>query len=75
MENILISNDERSIKIIDYGLAARKPPSGDFLLQGRTGKPGYMAPEIYKGQPFNPLVADVWSAGMTVFLAYLNCKL
>jgi len=58
------------IRLFDFGLArdlARAPARGDsFLLTGRTGTLRYMAPEVFREEPYGP-PADVYSFGIVLW--------
>jgi len=61
------------IKLFDFGLArdlAAAPASGDnFLLTGMTGTLRYMAPEVFKEEPYT-FSADVYSFGIVMWYVY-----
>ena len=60
------SNDSDSnIKIADFGFAkkVKKPNS----LTTQCGTPGYVAPEILEGKPYDTQ-ADMWSLGVIVYI-------
>ncbi|KAH0785931.1 CBL-interacting protein kinase 24 [Histomonas meleagridis] len=71
-ENILLDSNG-NLKISDFGLSIITTTSSQFL-QTKCGTPNYIAPEIlqensYKGKP-----ADIWSAGLVLYVmitAYL----
>ena len=48
--------------IIDFDLAVR----GMDTLDGFTGTDGWTAPEVGKAQRYNPMLADIWSAGKVI---------
>ncbi len=64
-ENILFKEKDNlnSLVLADFGLS--KLMSQDILLRTRCGTPGYMAPEIQKGQYGKPV--DMWSIGIMSF--------
>src|SRR5581483_8253054 len=37
-------------------------------MRGALGTTIYMAPEVYHAMEFNPFAADIWSAGVVLFL-------
>jgi len=65
LENILIS-DDNTVKICDFGLA-REGANFKGSCE-RPGKIGYMCGEIYAQKDFNGHKADVWSAGVILFI-------
>ena len=65
-ENLLV-DDKDNIKITDFGLANIQKPA-DKLLQTVCGTPNYVAPEVLKEQGYNGIAADVWSAGVILFV-------
>jgi serine/threonine-protein kinase len=65
--NILI-NDERLLKIVDFGVAAAQR-EGDAQLTKTgyvIGSPKYMAPEQILGKPIDPR-ADIYSTGVILY--------
>ncbi|KAI9353113.1 kinase-like domain-containing protein [Pilaira anomala] len=65
-ENILLDQDQKSIKIADFGMATMQPPNA--LLKTSCGSPHYVSPEIIKGIPYYGPSADVWSAGIILYI-------
>lgn len=67
-ENILLSDptEEALIKIADFGFA--KVDKGNArALQTACGTPGYVAPEILKGEKYGKEV-DIWSLGVIFYI-------
>ncbi|XP_063934140.1 serine/threonine-protein kinase PLK4-like isoform X2 [Zophobas morio] len=64
MANILLTK-KMHVKIADFGLATWERPS----VHGRStcgtvcGTPRYIAPEVVRGGPYQPLPVDIWSLG------------
>jgi serine/threonine-protein kinase HSL1 (negative regulator of Swe1 kinase) len=58
------------MKLCDFGLT--RVCAHDTVFEGvaanKPGKKGYMCPELLAGQPFSGQKADVWSAGVVLFL-------
>ena len=61
------------LKIFDFGLARELDPDekvGDnFRLTGMTGTLRYMAPEVFREEPYN-LAADVYSFGIVLWYIF-----
>jgi serine/threonine protein kinase len=67
-DNFLVGTDGRTVKLCDFGLAAKLPSSG--LLKGRCGTLHFMPPEMLNNNALFGKPTDVWSYGCT---AYLLC--
>ena len=63
-KNVLITADLRC-KITDFGLSFRQELTSKSYALASTlvGTPYYMAPEVFKSEPYGP-AADVWSLGV-----------
>ncbi|KAL3816468.1 hypothetical protein ACHAXA_009893 [Cyclostephanos tholiformis] len=66
-ENLLLMSevDDMSIKIADFGFA--KVVRGPRSLRTQCGTPGYVAPEIINGDPYDEAV-DMWSIGVILYI-------
>ena len=64
LENVLV-DEHGHIKISDLGLAINVGKSGK-IRGGYAGTPGYIAPEVILGTPYNHL-ADYFSLGVMVY--------
>jgi len=66
-ENLLLlsKEDDSSIKIADFGFA--KIVEGRGSLKTQCGTPGYVAPEILNGKPYDES-ADMWSVGVILYI-------
>ena len=64
--NIYIDSHRR-IKLGDFGLSLKLKPDEDELHSDFSGSLGFMPPEIYNHQKYNPLQADVWSFGICLY--------
>lgn len=65
LENILMTSNvgDSEFKLADFGLACYI----DKSLKSKSGSPGYMAPEILRGNTYSTKV-DVFSAGIIIFI-------
>ncbi|KAM8856143.1 rhodopsin kinase GRK1 [Spinachia spinachia] len=63
-ENVLLDNDG-NVRISDLGLAVELK-EGKSLTKGYAGTPGYMAPEMLKGEKYDFSV-DYFTLGVTLF--------
>ena len=57
-----------SLKLIDLGVV-RVPGLEDFPPEDVPGTPGYMAPEMFAGEPGNE-ATDIYALGVTMFRAF-----
>lgn len=66
-ENLLLlsQSDDSEVKIADFGFAKKvyEPNS----LSTQCGTPGYVAPEILEGTPYDER-ADMWSVGVILYI-------
>lgn len=66
------------VRMVDFGCARACP--GDCSLEGLSGTPAYMAPEVAAGQPYGP-ACDLWGVGVMLYqlltgrFPYWNCGL
>jgi serine/threonine protein kinase len=69
LENILL-NDQDQVKICDFGMARVVDDQKPFQAEPRNkpGKLGYMSPEIFANQQFDGRQADIYSAGVILFI-------
>ncbi|XP_072032968.1 testis-specific serine/threonine-protein kinase 3-like [Amphiura filiformis] len=65
-ENILL-NVGYKIKITDFGFA-REWSDAHNLCRTFCGSAAYASPEILRGIPYDPHVADIWSMGVILFI-------
>ncbi|KAJ5067246.1 protein kinase [Anaeramoeba ignava] len=63
-ENILL-DEKLNIKIIDFGLSSFISSNG--LCKTCCGSPSYSAPELIKGNIYDPIKADIWSMGVLLY--------
>jgi 5'-AMP-activated protein kinase catalytic alpha subunit len=62
----LLTNDNQILKIIDFGLS-NTYKKGQLLKTG-CGSPCYVPPEMIKEEGYNGALADIWSAGVILYL-------
>ncbi len=66
-DNVILESDA-SLKLIDLGVV-RIPGLEDFPSEDIPGTPGYMAPEMFAGEPGNE-ATDIYALGVTMFRAF-----
>mmetsp|Transcript_65454 Transcript_65454/g.98718 ORF Transcript_65454/g.98718 Transcript_65454/m.98718 type:complete len:337 (+) Transcript_65454:284-1294(+) len=66
-ENLLLlsRDDDSAVKIADFGFA--KKVYEECSLTTQCGTPGYVAPEILEGTPYDQR-ADMWSVGVILYI-------
>lgn len=66
-ENLLLlsKDDDSAVKIADFGFA--KKVVEECSLTTQCGTPGYVAPEILEGTPYDQR-ADMWSVGVILYI-------
>ncbi|CAI2363208.1 unnamed protein product [Moneuplotes crassus] len=67
-ENILLDKDF-NLKIADFGYASEKGSN-----QTQVGTPDYMAPEILQGEKYSGQIADIFGAGLILFMMHAQSK-
>lgn len=65
-ENLLLDS-QGNLKIADFGLSIMAPSTSE-LLKTRCGTPNYVAPEIFYADGYVGPSADIWSAGVILFV-------
>jgi len=63
-ENIIVDSEYR-LKLIDFGLTTENAGN---LSTTYCGSPIYAAPECLSEQPYIPYFADIWSAGLILYV-------
>jgi 5'-AMP-activated protein kinase catalytic alpha subunit len=63
--NILLTN-ELKIKLADFGLSNMYREG--TKLTSPCGSPCYAAPEVIEGRAYEPLLADIWSMGVVLYM-------
>jgi len=66
-DNVILESGGE-LKLVDLGVV-RIPGLEDFPPEDIPGTPGYMAPEMFAGEPGNE-ASDVYSLGVTLFRAF-----
>jgi serine/threonine protein phosphatase PrpC len=66
-DNVILERDG-SLKLIDLGVV-RVPGLEDWPPENIPGTPGYMAPEMFAGEPGNE-ASDLYALGVTMFRAF-----
>ncbi|OWR55454.1 testis-specific serine/threonine-protein kinase 3-like isoform X1 [Danaus plexippus] len=66
-ENVLITSNY-NVKITDFGFARNvRQRDRDVLSETYCGSLSYAAPEVLKGVPYLPKLADMWSIGIIMY--------
>ncbi|XP_071506257.1 maternal embryonic leucine zipper kinase-like [Diadema antillarum] len=65
-ENLLLDEDQ-SLKLIDFGLAAKPKGGMKDHLETCCGSPAYAAPELVSGKEYLGSEADIWSMGVLLY--------
>lgn len=74
-ENILLNKPRTISKLTDFGFTRTclERSSGRGMMSNTyCGSAAYVAPEVLKSQPYNPLISDVWSMGVVLFVLVNN---
>lgn len=74
-ENILLNKSQTISKLTDFGFARNclERTSGNRMLSATfCGSAAYVAPEVLQSQPYNPLISDVWSMGVVLYVLVNN---
>ena len=68
-ENLLLKSrdDDEDVAVGDFGGAARLARPGALIEDSVVGTPGFMAPEMIKGEPHGEPV-DLWACGCILFI-------
>ncbi|CAG9460235.1 unnamed protein product [Pedinophyceae sp. YPF-701] len=65
--NLLLGSDGL-VRLCDFGSATVLPPGGSDRLTHTHGSPAFLAPEICRGEEYSGKAADLWAAGVTLFM-------
>lgn len=69
-ENILLTKTY-TVKYGDFGFArfcVNPKTNARELSETYCGSAAYAAPEVLKGRPYNPMMSDVWSLGIVLYI-------
>ncbi|XP_058834353.1 testis-specific serine/threonine-protein kinase 6-like [Topomyia yanbarensis] len=66
-ENILLSK-KGAVQLADFGFARVCGEQHGAFSETYCGSAAYAAPEVILGKPYNPMVSDVWSLGVILFV-------
>ena len=64
-ENILLDENHKNIKVIDFGLS--NYCEDNELLSSSCGSPCYASPEMLSGKAYHGDKTDIWSAGVALY--------
>lgn len=64
-ENILVNEKYDQVKLIDFGFSRKHRPGK--LMTTAMGSPYYSAPEVLAKEHYDPVKADIWSAGVVLY--------
>ena len=66
-ENILIDQNTKRIKLIDFGLSNTYGDKDEGILSTSCGSPLYAPPEMLKGEIYKGNTIDIWSIGVVLY--------
>ncbi|KAI6014665.1 kinase-like domain-containing protein [Pisolithus marmoratus] len=72
-QNIIIPPQGGRLCIIDFSSSIRLKSEKE-KFRGIAGTPGYIAPEVERGDAYKPIQADLWSCGRTLKDLCSICK-
>ena len=72
-ENIIIEQNTKLIKIIDFGLSNTYGDKDEEMLRSSCGSPLYAAPEMIKGDIYKGSTVDIWSMGVVLYYMICGC--
>ena len=70
LDNVLYEAEHQQIKIIDFGFSLETAP--EQKLNMYCGTPHYMDPDLVKKVPYSGCAADVWAAGVILYIIYVG---
>lgn len=74
-ENILLNKSRTVAKMTDFGFTRgciEKASGQPVLSDTYCGSAAYVAPEVLKSQPYNPMISDIWSMGIVLYVLVNN---
>jgi serine/threonine protein kinase len=67
LENILVADEDKfTIKLADFGLSTYIHPSSYHMTW--CGTMNYAPPEIIKNDAYDPMLVDIWSIGVVIYV-------
>jgi serine/threonine protein kinase len=66
-ENLLLDS-QFNLRVADWGLSAVQVDADAAILRTQCGTKAYMAPELLRRELYRGETADVWSAGVVLFI-------
>ena len=66
-ENLLINEETKELKIVDFGLSNIFTNPHKDLLSSACGSPSYAAPEMLNGEKYRAPPVDIWSSGIVLY--------
>jgi carbon catabolite-derepressing protein kinase len=66
-ENLLLDGNY-NLRVADWGLSAVMDDIDAAMLRTQCGTRAYMAPELLRREPYKGQPADMWSAGVVLFI-------
>ena len=70
LDNILYDAENKQIKIIDFGFSLEVKK--DQIVNLHCGTPHYMDPDLAKKGPYSAQAADIWAAGVILYIIYVG---
>ena len=65
-ENMIIENETKIIKLVDFGLSSYYNTKSE-MLSSACGSPSYAAPEMLYGKKYSASPVDIWSCGIVLY--------
>ena len=66
-ENLLINEETKELKIVDFGLCNIYTNPNKHLLSSACGSPSYAPPEMLTGEKYKAQPVDIWSSGIVLY--------